>query len=166
MKKNSFPATVIIVILFFGAIFLLSGLCTGFFALEAKFGDAGAYYTPSHWYEALFIGSFALLPSGLMLWAAIRQIRRGNNKVSGVIFFIAGGLVTLYGLLAVGSNAVTLLQQVVSGADNRYGPSVLTNVKFLIVTLLMLAAGIWLFIVALKILRKNKPREVNPETFD
>ncbi len=162
MKKNSFPATVIIVILFFGAIFLLSGLCTGLFALEAEFGDGGAY-APSHWYEALFIGSFALLPSGLMLWAAIRQIRRGNNKISGIIFLIAGALMGLYGVVGLFGSFLRipiLLSSSMTGPARGY---IVGNLLFIIV---ILFCSFWLLRVSIKILRNKFQDHMRPETFD
>lgn len=161
-RKNNFPATVVIVIIFFGAIFLLSGVCTGIFAIEAEFGDAGAY-APTRWYEAFFIGSFALIPSGVMLWAAIRQIRRGNNKVSGVIFLIAGVLFGLYGLLSsLGSifNIMTLSSTSFRG--ERFG-YFLGGVIF---AFAVLFCGYWLLRVGLKILKNKSTAHINPETFD
>ena len=162
MRKNNFPATVVIVIIFFGAIFLLSGLCTGLFAIEAERTGGGAY-APNHWYEALFIGSFALLPSGLMLWAAIRQIRRGNNKVSGVIFVIAGILFGLYGLISLLSS---MLQMTTVSSIGFSAPRFGYFVGGLIFALVVLFCSYWLLRVGLKIFQGKPITQINPETFD
>ena len=162
VRKNNFPATVIIVIILAGAIFLLSGLCTGGFAIQAELGEPDAY-SPRHWYEALLIGSFALIPSGLMLWAALRQMRRGNTKISGVIFLIAGSLAALMSILNLVDFAGRLLYAITNAdMSGRIGPGLLS----LAFVMLMLAAGIWLVYVGIKILRNKGPAPISPETFD
>lgn len=161
-RKNNFPATVIIVIIFFGAIFLLSGLCTGFFMIEAERPNGGSYYL-SHWYEAFLFGSITLIPSSLMLWAAIRQIRRGNNKVSGVIFVIAGILFGLYGLISLLSSMLQMTTVSSIGfSAARFG----YFVGGLIFTLVVLFCAYWLLRVGLKIFQGKSITQINPETFD
>jgi len=162
-KTNKFPATVIIVIIFAGAIFLLSGLCTGLFAWDAEKTGGGAY-SPGHWYEALFIGSFALIPSGLMLWAAIRQMGRGNNKVSGIIFLIAGSAISLIFSLSTFSLVAEVYDATLrSSASSGRLLSALTALAYI---LLLLAAGVWLIRVGIKILRNKGQAPIAPETFD
>lgn len=165
MRKNNFPATVVIVIIFFGAIFLLSGLCTGLFAIEAERTGGGAY-APNHWYEALFIGSFALLPSGLMLWAAIRQIRHGNNKISATLFLIAGVLGILFGLfiLMSGINSYVRMSEYAARAGRSYDYRAMSwSLTF---TFIFVAIGAWFIKVGLKIFRHKPANLINPETFD
>lgn len=165
MKKNNFPATVVIVIIFFGAILLLSGLCTGMFAVQAGQPGSGSYWI-QNWYEAVFIGSFALIPSSFMLWAAIRQIRRGNNKVSGVIFLIAGILSTLFVLfiLTAGINSYFRMLEYAARNGSDYHFSNLS--RSLLFTLIFVAIGAWLIRVGIKIVRHKSANLINPETFD
>lgn len=162
MTKNNFPATVVIIIIIFGAIFALSGLCTGVFAWNAEIGGGDAY-SPNHWYEAVMIGSVALVPSGLMLWAAIRQARLGNNKVSGVILLIAGVLITLYGLMSTLGNTF-IVASIIFGTPSGFGST--GSVILFALAILTLAAGLWLLRVAIKILRNKPLNDISPEIFD
>ena len=162
VRKNNFPATVIIVIILAGAIFLLSGLCTGGFAIQAEFGEPDAY-SPRHWYEALLIGSFALIPSGFMLWAAIRQMRRGNNKISGVIFLIAGALLGLYGLVTFLGFFVRVTG-LLSYGFSIYGMAHSLG-TFAFAAMILFCAYSLLRVSVTTLKTKSKP-PINPETFD
>ena len=161
-QRNKFPATVIIIIIFAGAIFLLSGLCTGIFAWDAEINETGGY-TPNHWYEALFIGSFALIPSGLMLWAALRQMRRGANKISGIIFLIGGVLSSLLMVMSLISSVSRVLY--VASRSNTVSqlPSAIIA---LVIIALLLAVGLWLVYIGVKILRDKGAVPNAPETFN
>lgn len=161
MTKNKFPATVIIVIIFAGAIFLLSGLCTGVFAWDAEM-TGGSAYSPGHWYEALLVGSFALIPSGLMLWAALRQMRRGNNKVTGIIFLIFGGILSLFAALSLLGAVIDIADISSASLRGDFGYTLIG----LNVNIVMLACGIWLIRIAVKILRDKDSKPIDPETFD
>ena len=162
IQKNNFPATVIIVIILAGAIFLLSGLCTGGFAWQAEMGEPDAY-SPRHWYEAVLIGAFALVPSGLMLWAAIRLVRRGNNKISGVIFLIAGALLGLYGLVTLLGFFVRVIDLILYGFSI-YGMAY--SLGTLAFAAMISFCAYSLLRVSITIFKNKSQPPINPETFD
>ena len=160
--KNHFQATVIIVITFFGAIFLLSGLLTGLHAWFAADGQKNSF-TDALWGDALFIGSFVFLPSGLMVWAGLRQMRRGNNKFSGIIFFIAGAGLGLYGLRSLIQSILFITSVPLGYFGSR--PVVFSFIALALAVPVILC-GYWLLRVSIRILR-NKPYPlINPKVFE
>lgn len=69
-------------------IFLLSGLCTGFFSLDLLQGtsaDLAVYVTL---WEVFVIGAFGYVPAGFLIWAGLRIRKRGTNSVSTFIISI------------------------------------------------------------------------------
>jgi len=165
MAKNNFPATVAIVIIFAGAIFLLSGLCTGMFAIEAGTPGSGSYWF-KNWYEAVLFGSVGFVPSGLMLWAGIRQGRRGANKISGIIFSIIGligGLLCLYITILNISDVIDHFR--FSGSSNL--PDHLSLIIWaILIPIIGLLFCAWFIRVGVLILRSGARQDIKPETFD
>jgi len=121
--------------------------------------------SPRRWYEALMIGSIALIPSGLMLWAALRQMRHGNNKISGIIFLIAGGFILLICLLSASTNTAPFIG-LLFGLGVWSGEIESIALFPLLYFTVVLIAGLWLLRVAIKILRNKTPDVIDPETFD
>lgn len=160
--KNDLPNSIAIIFLIFGTIFVLSGACTGILAWEAEFSEGGGYRVQK-WYEAAMFGSIALVPSGLMLWAAIRQTRRGNNKVSGVIFTLAGICILLTGLLFVLYTINTM-----QNYREEFSSSIimLNNIMDLFFPFIITLTGAWLLLVGMNVLRIAMKKEIMPEIFD
>ena len=165
LPKNSFPATVAIVLIFAGAILGLSGLCTGIFAWEAEAGRGGDLM-PTRWYHAVIWGSFAFIPAGLFFWAALRQWRRGNNKISGALFLIGG----LGGVLLCLPTIINIALDIIRETDYRAqkGLPLPTDIIFwgIIIPLIGALLSAWFIYVGIKILRNLGPTQIPPETFE
>ena len=165
MAKNNFPATVAIVIIFAGAIFLLSGLCTAIFAVDAENPNTSSMWA-MRWYEAIMFGSIVFVPSGLMLWAGIRQGRRGANKISGIIFSIIGligGLLCLYITILNISDVIDHFR--FSGSSNL--PDHLSLIIWaILIPIIGLLFCAWFIRVGVLIIRSGARQDIKPETFD
>lgn len=149
--KNFYASTLTIAIIA-GLFFALSGACTGLFAWDAEFGQGGGYQ-PNHWYEALAIGAFGLIPFGLMLWAGVRGVRRGANKTSAIIFLIAGLPFFAYGCLGFFS--------LLGEFRHARAPSFV----LLLVMLALLAFGAFLGYTSIRMFM-HKPKSLTEQSFE
>ncbi len=163
-QRNSFPATIVIIIMISSAICILSGLCTGWFAWGAETGRNASPLR--HWYEAVIWGAMAFVPALLFLYIGLRQWRRGNNKTSGIIL-------TTLGLIGTGGFAWVLLslfselRHLLRPSDRvDYTISISPYVYALLVISILVALSLWFVFVGLKIFFNTKKFTHTPETFD
>lgn len=166
MARNtkSFPATMVIIIIFAGAICLLSGICTGWVAWGAETGRHGS--PARHWYKAVIWGAMAFIPASLFFWSALRQWRRGNNKTSGIILAVLGligsGLI-VWSIFSVSSD----LRRVLRLSDRvDYSIPISPHIYVLLILSVLAALSLWFVYVGFKIIRLRPDKHIATETFD
>ena len=152
-KRKDFYSSAMIIAIIAGLFFALSGACTGLFAWDAEFGQGSGGYGPRHWYEALAIGAFGLVPFGLMLWAGIRGVRRGANKISAIIFLITALPFLFYGF----GGFFTLLTEL----SRDYAPSP----SILLLPVIGFGFGVLLAYTAIRMFM-HKPKSLPEQSFE
>ena len=163
-NTNSFPATMVIIIIFAGAICLLSGICTGWVSWEAETGRHGSLV--KNWHEAVIWGAMAFIPASLFFWSGLRQWRRGNNKTSGIILAILGLIgsgIFVWSIFSVSSDlrrALRLSHRV------DYPIPISPYIYVLLILTVLAALSLWFVFVGFKILRHRPNQRISPETFD
>ena len=84
-------------------ILLLSGLCTGAFAIDSLNSGPGNNYGPSNVLEALIIGAFGYVPAVMLVWAGFRARKIGSNTLSTILMVLVGlyiiGIIIFFGTL-------------------------------------------------------------------
>lgn len=120
---------------------------------------------PRHWYEALIWGAMAFVPAGIFLWAALRQWRRGNNRISGALFFIGGLAGLSICLLTILNIATDIIREIDYRAEKQL--PLPTDIIFwgIVIPLIGALMSAWFIYVSIKILRNLKPKPISPETF-
>lgn len=161
LKHNNFRTATGLMLVFGGAFFLLSGACTGLGLFEVFYPaeNAEIYFDM---FDVIAFGGAVLIPSSLMLWAAIRQIKRGNNQISGTLFLTFGVVFIVMGVFILFSIFGQLNEIRTDISKNRFTyPIIISSLP-----LLCFGLGGPVFIAGLKIMRSRRSKIISPETFD